>query len=154
MRRTILAALALCISAVTLAAQPTRSELQRGVTASPLERYDEGAALTKTFVAKQLVASAAGMFLLGAAGGLIAANTSSAGEGFTDLANTAVAAIAGGVLGSAIGVYWYSKRHGHRSPFLASLAGAAVGTLGFAAGGAVLVTVPVGAVIGHNLARR
>ncbi len=154
MRVTFLAVLTLCFSAVLLEGQPTRNDLRRGANASPLERNDEGAALTKTFVAKQLVASAAGMFLLGGAGGLIAANTSSAGEGFTDLANTAVAAIAGGVLGSAIGVYWFSKRHGHRSPFLASLAGAAVGTLGFAAGGAVLVTVPVAAVTGHNWARR
>jgi hypothetical protein len=155
MRRTILALLAVCFSAVTLAAQPTRSDLQRGITASPLERHDEGAALTKTFVAKQLLASAAGMVALGAAGGFIGARTSPGeGGGFQDIANALAGAVVGGVIGSAIGVHWYSKTHGHRSPFLASLAGAAVGTVGFAAGGTVLVTVPVGAVIGHNWARR
>lgn len=155
MRITILATFALCFSAATLAAQPTRSDLRRGVAASPLERYDEGAALTKSFVAKQLLASAAGMVALGAAGGFIGAQSgASQGGGFEDIANAAAGAIVGGVLGSAIGVYWYSKRHGHRSPFLASLAGAAVGTVGFAAGGTVLVSVPVAAVIGHNWARR
>lgn len=155
MRVRVLAVLALCLTSVSLEAQPTRLHARLGVASSPTERIDEGAALTTSFVAKQLLASTAGMVALGAAGGFIGAQSSpSEGGGFEDIANAVAGAVVGGVIGSAIGVHWFSKRHGHRSPFLASLAGAAVGTVGFAAGGTVLVTVPVAAVIGHNWARR
>lgn len=63
-------------------------------------------------------------------------------------------ALGGAAFGGATGVALYSRRAGMRAPFLAPLAGAAVGTLGITAGPAVFVTVPLGASLGFHLARR
>ncbi|MBX3133632.1 MAG: hypothetical protein KF689_09640 [Gemmatimonadaceae bacterium] len=154
MLRVLVLVVATAVAADALEAQPTREALRWGVSgAAPLQN-DERAPLGSAFVAKQLASAAGGMMLFSAAGALLSAGAAGSDAGLEDIGPAAITILAGAVLGSAFGVHWYSDRRGQQSPFFASLAGAAVGAIGLVGGGAVLVTMPVGAVVGYNVARR
>lgn len=154
MKRLLVAVAVLALGTNVLAAQPTREALRLGAAPAPTDPANDRAPLSSGFITQQYLSATVGMLVLGTAGGLLGAATANSNEGFADIAQAALGALAGGVLGSALGVHWYSDRRGQQSPFLASLVGAAVGVGGIAAGWPVLVTVPVGAVVGYNVARR
>jgi hypothetical protein len=154
MKRLLLAVALFAVGTNALGAQPMQETLRLGAVPAPVDPPADRAPLSSGFVVKQYLSATGGMLVLGIAGGLIGGSTASSSDGFAEIGQAALGALAGGVLGSALGVQWYSKRHGHESPFLASLVGAAVGVAGIAAGWPVLVTMPVGGVVGYNVARR
>lgn len=100
---------------------------------------------------RQVLAGVGGWLVGFVAGGLIAARSSDDSDGFVASTAVAVTALAGGALGSAVGVQWYGKRHGVRSPFIATLAGSALGTLPVIVSP---ISAPVGATLLYNHFRR
>ena len=91
----------------------------------------------------------------GLIGGLAGAAVGDRVKGWEGLYVFFGAWLGGYVTGSAVGVHRYSNSHGVRAPFAATLAGAVAGLPGVVLGGfGVVVTVPFGAAVGHNMARR
>lgn len=103
-------------------------------------------------VAAQVFVSALGFTAGGLVGGFIgAATVRDSQESFLDLAAVLMGVIVGGMFGSSGAVYSYSKFAGYEAPYWGALLGSASGIVG---GQYFYVTMPIGAVLGHNLARR
>ena len=147
-------------AAVTLAA-PAEAQWRRASLVAPASSVQNAVdeappALTAPVVTKQILSGAAGAVLGALAGAAVSSLflDSSDGSAWTDLGTMVGVSLVGGAVGGATGVSLYSRRAGMRAPFIAPLAGAALGLVGITAGPAVFVTIPLGATVGYNLARR
>lgn len=107
-----------------------------------------------SIVAGQVFFGAVGMAGGGLAGGYLAAAMVRGGEpaeSFLDLAAVLTGVLVGGMFGSSYAVFAFSKRVGHPAPYWGALLGSAAGVVG---GEYFVITMPIGAVVGHNLAHR
>ena len=105
--------------------------------------------LTSGVVTMQLLSGAGGGLAGAFAGFLPFALAGIGGRGVNEDA-AAVAGVVGYFVGTATGVQLYGRSAGMRGSWKATFGGAAVGLVG---GPAVLVTFPVGAVVGYNRTR-
>lgn len=103
-------------------------------------------------VGAQLLVSTVGMAAGGLVGGFVgAAAVGGSGDAWVDLGVILGGVILGGMFGSSWAVHAYSQRAGYAAPYWGALLGSAAGIVG---GQYFYVTMPIGAVVGHNLARR
>jgi hypothetical protein len=107
--------------------------------------------LADGFVSRQVLVGIGGLSLGAIAGGMIAAELTNDDGGYEDLGHVLLGMLGGGIVGSSWAVHYYSNRAGHRSRYVATLAGSLLGAAG---GPFFMVTVPLGSALGYNAARR
>jgi len=99
-------------------------------------------------VIPQLVAGFVGL-TAGAAAGILVTGGAVRAEDRDE--RILLGALGGAIVGTVAGVHWYGKRHGLRSNVMVTALGATAGMLLIYA---APVTMPIGATVAYNLARR
>ncbi|MBL8998505.1 MAG: hypothetical protein KJZ74_15480 [Gemmatimonadales bacterium] len=161
MLRSLLAGAALC--AVALASAHAQAPMPSRFAQSPVHRAIGATELTTELawvleapqsrpptapVAGQLVAGFAGLTAGGALGMLATAGSLRAEDADE---RVLLGVLGGAIVGTVAGVHWYGRRHGLRSSIVATTLGATAGMLLVYA---APVTMPIGATVAYNIARR
>jgi hypothetical protein len=136
-----------------LAYRPGMPLLARRDTAARKPPLPDGFVMQQTFAG--FVGGAKGMLIGTLVGlGVVASNPKAFAKDWDAIGPLLAGSLVGYLVGVPIAVNRFSNSKGVHAPFLASLGGATVGIVGMVGGPVGFFTIPFGAAVGHDAARR